>query len=546
MKRNKRILLTVIGIIAVILIILSLFANSIAKNKIEALLQNNIPEHIESSYEGISVNVLSGSVSVKNPSIHIKIKDSSLIQTKMLMKSFVIGGVSYWDYIFNDKIHIGKIKFKDLQVIQYKDHKNIPKDSTEKKEPFQIPKSLTIGKFIIENSSIKIIDNTKDSLYLSVENIKFKLLDIKLDSSTSVKTFKNNYKSIELSADSIFLKSGLYENLTIEHFDHSKNSASIIGLGLKTKYSEKELSKIIPKERDHFIINGGSLQFSDLNYGFENDTFFLKSSLLAIDKTVAEIYRDKLVADDFKVKKLYSKSLRELPINLTIDSVSVKNSSVIYKEKTHIERPPGILTISEIKANVSNLSNTYKSPEKTKILVDAVFMKSTPFHANWSFDVNNKKDEFEFVGDIGIIYGESLNSLLVPLINAKIDGEIDNTLFTIKGNYYNSMIYMSQKYENVKIEILNKKKKRNTVVSGIANAFVHNESSSDGTEYNHITTDATRNNTKSFFNYLIVNLKEALLVSFFERKNKKNTVHKVHIDHKKYREARLKKKKRKN
>ncbi len=508
----------------------------------EAFLKENIPEYMESSYEGISVNVLNGNISIKNPSIQIKIKDSSLIQSKVLMKSFKIGGVSYWDYIFNNKIHIGKIKFEDLQVIYYKDHKNITKDSTEKKDPFKLPKPITIGKFIIENSSVNIIDNTKDSLYLSAENINFILLDVKLDSTTSVKTFKNNYKSIEMSADSVFLKSGLYENLTIDHFEHTNNSASISGLGLQTKYSKKEFSRIIPTERDHYSVKGKALNFSDLDYGFENDTFYFKSSLLAIDGAVVEIYRDKLVADNFKVKKLYSKSLRELPINLTIDSVSAKNTSITYQEKSHVDRPPGVLTINEIEAGVSNLSNTYQPPEKTIIIADAVFMKSTPIHANWSFDVTNANDVFEFHGDIGIIYGESLNSLLVPLINAKIDGEIDDTIFTVKGNNYNSMIYMSQKYEDVKIEILNKKKKRNTVVSGIANVFIHNKSSSDGEDFNHITTDATRNNTKSFFNYLIVNLKEALLVSFFERKNKKYTEHKVHLDHKKYREARLKKK----
>jgi hypothetical protein len=161
-------------------------------------------------------------------------------------------------------------------------------------------------------------------------------------------------------------------------------------------------------------------------------------------------------------------------------------------------------------------------------------MKNSAFHANWNFDTSNKNDEFEFIGDVGNISGKSLNVLLTPLINARLEGEIEHTLFHIKGNNKNSKIYMSQKYEQVKIEILNKKRKKNKVVSGIANVFVHHKSDKKGIAYNHITAEGARDNTKSFFNYLAVNLKSALLVSFFEKKNKKYKVEKEHVELEKY------------
>ena len=103
MSKRKRILLIITGIVLVIILILSFYANSIIKNKIEALLKEKIPEHIELLYKDIAVQSLLGTISVKEPSILIKVKDSEHIQTQLTMRKLIVGNVSYWDYFFNGR-----------------------------------------------------------------------------------------------------------------------------------------------------------------------------------------------------------------------------------------------------------------------------------------------------------------------------------------------------------------------------------------------------------------------------------------------------------
>ncbi|PHS67188.1 MAG: hypothetical protein COB12_04640 [Flavobacterium sp.] len=533
MSKRKRIILIITSVIVLTLIIVSLYANTFLENKVKNLLQTKIPDHIESNYKDIKIHSFRGSIGITEPSVIIKDKETGIITSIIKLDYLEIKNISYLDFYFNKEISLSEVLLDGLDITYFKDgvKKEKGKDST-KQNNFKNP--ISIKAFRIENASVKVIDTSKDSLLFSSTNVNFTLKKLKIDSTFSIKTFKDNYKSLKISADSIFLKSGLYENLTIGYFEHKDNSISITDLSLKTKYSKKTFSKKISKERDYYTINTATIILEELDYGFNEDEFYLNSSLININKAVASIYRNKLVADDFKVKNLYSKSIRELPIQLNVDSVSVKNSKVIYSERTKNDRPAGVLTISKIDASVSKLSNTYSSPNKTMILVDGVFMKNSTFHANWSFDISNKNDEFEFIGDIGNISGNSLNVLLTPLINARLEGEIEHTLFHIKGNNSSSTIYMSQKYEHVKIEILNNKKKKNKFVSGIANVFVHHKSDKKGVAYNHITANATRDNAKSFFNYLAKNLKSALLVSFFEKKNKKYIVEKEHINLEKY------------
>lgn len=519
MNKRKRILLIVIGIIVTIVIILSLFANSIAKNKIEALLKNDIPDHIENSYKSFSVNVLGGSISFKDLSLLIKVKDTSLIQANIKMKSFTVGGLSYWDYLFNDEIHIGKLKADELQLLYYKDHKNIPKDSTIKNNPIKLPKPIIIDRINFINSTVAIFENSKDSTLLSTKNLNLNIRDILLNEKTLSNKIPIDYGDISIKTEDIFFKAGVYENLNVSYFEIDNKNISLKEIELKTKYSETELSKVITKERDHIDVKVGELKINPFEFGFENDSLFIKSKLITIDNPDASFYRDKLVADDFKIKNLYSKSIRELPIKLTVDSVAIINGKVAYSEKVHIENPAGTLNLSNLNGGITNLSNTYASPEKTTINVDGIFMKDTPVKASWSFDVNKTNDAFTFTGSLGNLEASDMNAFITPLINAELEGDIFETHFEITGDFNQSIIHLSQNYDSIKLDLLNKKRKKMKTLSEIANVFINDDSQVGDDIFHNVTANASRDKTKSFFNYLARNLKASLLI-MFTKKNK--------------------------
>ena len=522
MTKRKRILLIIIGIVLIIILILSFYANSIVKNKIEALLKEKMPEHIELVYKDLSVKTLTGSVFVFEPNILIKIKDSTLTRTQLTMKKLVVGNISYWDYFMNDQIHIGKIEFKDLETIHYKNRTAKAKDtSSSSKKETKVPSSIKIDKFNIENSSVIIYDGTKDSTLVSLKNTSILIKEIVLDESSMYNLIPFNYETLKLEADSVFYKAGNYENINLSHLLFEDHTLTLHGFQYKTKYSKSEYSRKLSIERDYYDVNVEDLIINELAVGkLENDSVFFKTNLILVNNANAAFYRDKLIADDLKIKKLYSRAIRELPLQLTVDSISIKNSQVVYSERVHIKNPAGVLTIKDINAGITNISNTYSSPEKTVIIVDAIFMKDTPINVNWSFDVNDTSDQFRFEGHAGKLELADMNVFLTPLLNAEVRGEVKESIFVINGNYNQSKINLSQDYYDIDLIILNKKKTRNKFLSTVANVFINDDSGDENSLYHNVTTQATRNKTKSFFNYLAKNLKNGLLVNFTSKNNK--------------------------
>jgi hypothetical protein len=520
MTKRKRTLLIINSIIVLILLILSFYANAIAKTKIEALIKDKMPAHIETTYKDLNVNVLRGSIIVKEPTLLIKAKDSSIIHTQLEMKSFVIGSISYWDYFINDKIHIGRLEFKELNTTHYKNRTTKTKDTSNTKEESKFLNSIQIDKINLENASAIIYDGSKDSTLLSLKNTSLLIKDILIDESTSLNLIPFSYEQLKMEADSVFYKAGNYENIHLNQLLLEDETLTLNGFHYKTKYTKKEYSRLLSIERDYYDIEVADLIINEFAVGhLQNDSLFFKTNLIEVDNANAAFYRDKLIADDLKIKKLYSRAIRELPLKLTIDSISIKNSQVEYSEKVHLENPAGVLTIKDINAGITNISNTYFSPKKTVIIVDGIFMKNTPINVNWSFDVNDTSDQFRFEGHAGNLELSDMNVFLTPLLNVKVSGEVKETIFIINGNFNQSEINLSQNYDNIDLTILNKKKTRNKFLSSVANVFINSKSGEKGELFHNVTTDATCDKTKSFFNYLAKNLKNGLLVNFTRKNN---------------------------
>ena len=105
----------------------------------------------------------------------------------------------------------------------------------------------------------------------------------------------------------------------------------------------------------------------NMDFGFNKERFFLNSSSLALQKPKMEIYRDKLVQDDYEQKKLYSRMLSELPIDLNVSEVKINDGYIAYSELVKRGTVPGEIVFADLGATIGNVSNTYKNGEKTKL-----------------------------------------------------------------------------------------------------------------------------------------------------------------------------------
>ncbi len=511
MNKHFRKIIFIVLALGAIFIIATISVNIFLKNKLETFIKERLPENMVRAYDDITVESFSGSLSITNASLIIKNKIDSIEHTFINVEKLKISHISYWDYLLKDEINIGTISLENPIMAYYKD-RVIPNTDSVRKGIFEIYKPILVEKIQIANSKFVIYEKGEDSTKLYTKGLFVEVTGIKVDNKTISRKIPLDYTSYEAKSDSVFVKVSPYENLTVKDFSIDDRNALFKNIVLKTKYSKSELSKLITKERDHYDLTLKSLSLEGIDFGFKNNNgFFAMSTTVSLDSPALEIYRDKLVADDPTIKPLYSKMLRELPFELTVNSLKISNASIRYEERVNPENMGGSIDFKNLNASISNVSNTYKNPEETHLKITADFMDKTPISVDWRFDVQNPEDHFLFKADVGALQANKLNSLTEPNSKIKLEGNTNKTYFTIDGNNETSKTDLKINYSDFKVTILQKEGgKKNKVLSAIANIFISKDSEKNGENYKEGKAEATRDKTKSVFNFLWISVKNAL------------------------------------
>lgn len=509
-KRFRKIVFILLAIGAVF-IIGSVTINSILKSKLEKFIKERLPENMTRAYDDITVESLGGSLIVSNASLIIKNTEDGVKHTFINVEKLKISDISYWDYLFNDEIHVETISLENPTIIYYQDRQLTSKD-TVRKAMARIYKPIIVDHVQIKNTRLAIYEKGKDSTKIYATGLNVDVGGIKVDNYSVTRKIPFEYKDFEAKSDTVFVKVSPYENLSVEDFSIKNNNAVFKNLKLKTKYSKRELSRIITKERDHYDLTLKSLSIAEFDFGFKQNRFFAKSKMVSLDTPTLEIYRDKLVADDPKIKPLYSKMLRELPFDLTVDSLKITDAKIKYEERVKLENMGGSINFENLNARISNVSNTYKSPTKTNIKAKAHFMEKTPITADWSFDVQNKNDHFTFNAEVGSLVAEKMNRFTEPNLKVRLEGQTNKTYFTIDGNNATSTTNMKISYTDFKVSVLQKDgERKNKFLSAVANIFISKDSEKKNEYYREGSADAERNKTQSVFNFLWISVKNSLL-----------------------------------
>ena len=510
MKTSFRRILYIVLALLIVAAISTIAAEFFIKHKIEELVAEQLPENMAGNYDDITVNLWTGSIFLENPSLIIKNEKNNINHTFINLESVKVSDLSFWKYLTKNELHIGKIVLKSSQTIVHKDRKEPVNDSVVKpKSKIELP-PIHLDLFKLEAAEFAVYDNEKDSTNFKLKNLSVTVRGVELNNETLRNKIPFTHQTIEASSDSIFLKVNAYENLTLESFVLSDGKNVVFkNLDFTTKYSKTGLSQLIDVERDHYNLSLESLSIEGYDFGFTRDTFYAKSRKVILDAPSLAIFRDKLITDDTSTKPLYSRSLRELPIQLSVDSLQIRDGTVNYQERVQEENQGGSINFKDMEALVTNLGNTYK--EKTTLSLQTVFMDHTPFSAVWRFDVQNINDDFLFEGKVGHLEAKNMNTFTAPNMNVRLEGQANQTYFTIDGNNDTSQTTMKISYSDFRVNLLRSDgEKKNKVISALVNIFVSKNSEKKNELYREVSAPATRDKTKSVFNFLWISVRNAL------------------------------------
>ncbi|WP_179353706.1 hypothetical protein [Winogradskyella vidalii] len=511
MKQRHKKIGIIIVVIIVFIAILTFVANYFIEQKIKTTI-DDLPESVKIDYAEVDAAVWRGNIKLLSPTITVTGETTNKIILDAKLKAIEINDVGYWDFIFNDKIAIEALVVNEL-VAKYKHNSVVKNDDYQSSFLDKIKQIVYAEKITINQADILITNYDTDSLILSVPKFNFEVEEFQIDPKAKALNKKIGYNDFALYAENLKWATNEYDDLVVDSMEVTKHQATFKDFKLQTKYSRPEYSARLKKERDHFNLKIKELRLSDMDFGFNKaEQFYFKSKNVLLNSPDAEIYRDKLVADDTSYKLLYGTMLRNLGFELGLNSVEIFEGQIAYLEKVNADKPAGRIAFTAMNATISNFGNNY-GDEKMAINVKTTFMENSALEVDWSFKVADTTDQFVFKADLGTLKAQQMNQFTQPNLNVDLNGELKQTYFNISATPISGRIDLKMKYDDFEISILKKNgEEKNKFLSGLANLFVSKDSEEDKKNYRYGEAEnVERDVTKSVFNFVWLHIKDGLL-----------------------------------
>lgn len=475
-------------------------ATSYVEKEIKKVLKKDLKESFSIDYEDIYVSLIFKCIQIDK--IRIKPKASKGFVT---VDKLEVNGVSYYNLIKDGNFVIDDVVFNEIDA-SYHQRKDTLK--TQEKSNNNFEKTIKVKNFQINNAIVNLYKEN-DSLEFSTKNLYLKLSNSHLNSETLASKIPFKFGSFELDSDDIYLNMNEYEALNISSISF-KEKLIIKDFSIQSKYTKADLQSVIEKERDHIDLKVPAIEINGFKIDSKQDSLLVEIKSGIFKDLKLNLYRNKLMPDDFTIKKMFGEKVHELPFSLHIPEITIKNGEVRYAELVAEKTKAGEIFFTELNSKITNISNI----NTNEILFnnEAKLMGVAPINVKWSFYKANDKNVFKASGSIYNFEAESVNAFLKPNLRAEAEGSINELYFTVSGDDYAATGDMKMNYEDFKFVVLKKDRLGvNKVLTLLGNIFTNDGSQTDAKGYRHGQVDVERDPTKSFFNYLWINVKSGIL-----------------------------------
>lgn len=502
-----------LGVLTILLVVfvLNILLNGWIKHQLPTIINEKNDTSYFITYKKLEVSLLRRCIFAQNIVVVPKSSLKDNISKKGIyanIQTIEIKDINVWNLIFSNKIKASTIGIKSPNIIVY-DNNNHYSVRNSVVAPFE--KIIKVSNILLSNGNLKVLSKNEAVPILSVNNINFNLEGIKITEEILNKKIPLEYENYTISCDSLFYHPNSFYNLKTNKVNITKNTTQINNFEMIPAFSRREFVSKLTNEKDIYTLLCKSISLKNSNWGFRGDDFFFHCNLITLDNVNANIYRSKEPTDDLSKKHLYNKLLRDLKFDLQVDTLKVQNSKLVYEEEKNSEIGAGVLRFNDFNLTATSLNSGFKKEKLSdvKIAIHCKFMKNSPFTVNWSFNVLDKRDGFKIQGKLGNFEAQQINAFTKPYMNVTTKGILDEVRFNFSGNDLKSSGQFAVQYDDLKFTVYQKdaRKKKNKVLSFIANIFVKDDTKDKITE---TTIEVDRNPEKSFYNFLWISVAEGL------------------------------------
>ena len=200
--------------------------------------------------------------------------------------------------------------------------------------------------------------------------------------------------------------------------------------------------------------------------------------------------------------------------------LKIENGRVQYAEQVSEQSKAGNIVFTELNSEITNLSN--RSTEPILFKNKAKRMGVAPLLVDWSFYTENGADLFKASRIIKNFKTAAINPVLESNLRSRAKGAINELYFTISGDTYVSSGTMKMNYNDFEFVVLKKNRLGvNKVFTVLGKICTNDGSKTDQNGYRFGEISLKRDPTKSFFNYLWINVQDGIISTFTGNGKKK-------------------------
>jgi hypothetical protein len=518
MKRKKLLFYGVLPFLVIIIglfIFLGRYTDRVISPYVRSLLEEAKPMGHRIDYEKIRVNLFSSVIVIKNAKIY---PDTSLSEDRVKIQiecsAIRLTEFSIRKLLFKKSLIIGDLIISDPDVriilpLEVEDAINEVKERQAPKPKKKLLSELFLDKIIISGGYFKLFRS--ETLLASSDDIYFIAQSIDLKRNSLEEPVGYTFGDISLSLGNIdlYAEKGLYD-VKIKLLGASKKDSSIVLEGFKMipKYDKAEFSRKLDFQTDRFDLGIGRVDI--VSVGLERwlagDP--LKISKVQIDSLDADIYRDKNVTFDMnRFPPFYNESFLKLNIPVTIDTLAVINSRILYGELVAEHPVAGTILLDDFNLQAYSLTNQVAEDTTDSFMhlyVQAIIMGEGNMDLELILPLEGNLHDFTCFGTVGTMQLKPLNDMLEPSINIKFNGgKVDRMTFDFTANDNTSRGWMEFLYSDLDVSLVKKKPDKNWgFVSLLANAVAVSNNPVKEKEVKIVEIGTERDKNKGIINYV--------------------------------------------
>lgn len=325
-------------------------------------------------------------------------------------------------------------------------------------------KNIRISELLLNGKVFNYSQKSSDRSW-QVPEYSVLLKGFQLTSGASVTSknllFSNNYLVV-LKDLNYLLPDSLYRLQADQLVLSSQEPAiTLEGFRLLPRYGMYEHAHVVGHQTNWTMLKAKSIAFSQSDLYELLNGGKIKAAKIEVEEPFLRFFRDKRVPfPESQVRGLPQMQLLEWDQVVEVDSLTVKNGTIIYLEFAEEGNEPGQLIFSEFNAKAANITNVpsrINANPYASVHAEGLLMEQGSIEVDVVFDLTSKSGNHYVSGVLGPINLEKTNAMLEPTAFVEVkSGNLNEAYFTFEADSLVAIGSMDFLYKDLKVSVLSK------------------------------------------------------------------------------------------